>query len=200
MKTKTKTKHHIAGVDEAGRGPLAGPVVAAAVILDPKRPIEGLADSKLLSANRRQALYDIIIDQALCYAIAKASVIEIDRINILQASLLAMQRALSQLDIKPHTALIDGIHSPQFDCKIETIIKGDQKIAAISAASILAKVYRDREMQRLDRQYPGYGLAQNKGYPTKSHVASLQRLGASKIHRKTYAPVRAVIATMMETD
>ncbi len=200
MNTKTKHKHHIAGVDEAGRGPLAGPVVAAAVILDPKRPIKGLADSKLLSASKREALYDIIIDQALCYAIAKASVVEIDRINILQASLLAMQRALNQLTIKPHTALIDGIHYPQFDCRIETIIKGDQKIAAISAASILAKVHRDREMQRLDKLYPGYDLAQNKGYPTKSHVASLQQLGATKIHRKSYAPVRAVIAATMEMD
>jgi ribonuclease HII len=181
----------IAGVDEAGRGPLAGPVIAAAVILDPQWTIDGITDSKLLSENMRHNLDLEIRKHALAWAIARADVEEIDRINILQASLLAMKRAIEALAIRPRLALIDGNRCPQLDgCRVEAIIKGDQKVMAIGAASILAKVARDREMVELDARYPGYGFASHKGYPTKAHISALNTLGISPIHRRSYAPVR----------
>lgn len=183
----------IAGVDEVGRGPLAGPVVAAAVILDPERPIAGLADSKQLSEKRREALSEQILEQALAWHIARAEVEEIDRINILQASLLAMQRAVQALDPQAELALIDGNRCPVLACPAQAVVKGDSRVAAISAASIIAKVARDREMVALDREYPGYGLARHKGYPSPQHLEALQALGITPIHRRTYAPVRRVL-------
>ena len=183
----------VAGVDEAGRGPLAGPVVAGAVILDPENPIAGLDDSKRLSASRRERLFDEIQEKALAWAVASASVAEIDNINILQATMLAMARAVNALQPTAEHALIDGNRCPELSCPAQAIVRGDSKVAAISAASILAKVTRDREMQALDVMYPGYGLAQHKGYPSKAHVAALERLGASPIHRRSYAPVRKVL-------
>lgn len=184
----------VAGVDEVGRGPLAGDVVAAAVILDPKHPIVGLADSKKLSEKKREQLFDEIKKYALAYSVHRASVEEIDRINILQASLLAMKRAVLSLGVTPDFALIDGNKTPTgLPCNTATVIKGDSRVRAISAASILAKVTRDREMQTLDYVYPGYGLAQHKGYPTAAHLSALKILGASKIHRKSFKPVRDVL-------
>ena len=183
----------IAGVDEAGRGPLAGPVIAGAVILDPDNPIEGLRDSKRLSASRRDALYDAIRERALAWSIGRAEVEEIDRINILQATMLAMQRAVEALEPFAEHALIDGNRCPDLSCTSQAIIKGDSKVPAISAASIIAKVTRDREMLDLDVRYPGYGLAQHKGYPSKAHIEALASLGVSPIHRRTYAPVRKII-------
>ena len=183
----------VAGVDEAGRGPLAGPVIAGAVILDPDNPVNGLRDSKRLSAARREALYDEIRDTALAWAVGRADVEEIDRINILQASLLAMQRAVVALQPAAEYALIDGNRCPDLPCAAQAIVKGDSLVAAISAASIMAKVTRDREMIELDAKYPGYGLAQHKGYPSKTHVEALQRLGVLPVHRRSYAPVRRVI-------
>lgn len=180
----------IAGVDEAGRGPLAGPVIAAAVILNPEKPIKGVADSKKLSAKKRDALFDVIQSEAIAYAIGRADVDEIDQLNILQASLLAMQRAVDELSIKPAAALIDGNRCPQLCCPSTAIIKGDDSVPAIGAASILAKVSRDREMLIYDKKYPGYGFAQHKGYGTKKHLMALQRLGVTDIHRKSFAPVR----------
>ena len=183
----------VCGVDEVGRGPLAGPVVAAAVILDPGRPIAGLNDSKKLSERRREALFDEITSLALCWALGRAEVEEIDEINILQASLLAMQRAVSALDIAPRQALVDGNRLPRLECPARAIVGGDASEPCISAASIIAKVSRDREMLVLDRSYPGYGLAQHKGYPTKAHMAALQTLGVTSIHRRSFAPVRRLI-------
>ena len=183
----------VAGVDEAGRGPLAGPVVAGAVILDPENPIDGLDDSKRLSASRRERLYDEIQEKALAWSVASATVEEIDTINILQATMLAMQRAVNGLLPAAEHALIDGNRCPELSCPARAIVKGDSKVAAISAASILAKVTRDREMQALDLKYPGYGLAQHKGYPSKAHIAALELLGASPVHRRSYAPVRKVL-------
>jgi len=183
----------LAGVDEVGRGPLAGPVVAAAVILDPARPIAGLKDSKQLSERRREALAGEIRDTALAWALGRAEVEEIDAVNILQASLLAMQRAVAGLALAPQLVLVDGNHCPRFACAAQAVVKGDSLVPAISAASILAKVSRDREMQELDAHYPGYGLAQHKGYPSKAHLAALQTLGASPVHRRSYAPVRRVL-------
>ncbi|MGE3482274.1 MAG: ribonuclease HII [Gammaproteobacteria bacterium] len=183
----------VAGVDEAGRGPLAGPVVAAAVILDPNRPIAGVNDSKLLSAPRRLRLEAAIQAQALAWALGRAEVEEIDRLNILQATLLAMQRAVAALDPAPRRALVDGDRCPRLACPAQAIVKGDQKVAAIAAASILAKVARDREMEALDALYPGYGLARHKGYPTRDHVEALQRLGVTPIHRRSFAPVRDLL-------
>lgn len=185
----------VAGVDEVGRGPLCGAVVAAAVILDPLRPIEGLADSKKLTEARREQLYDIICERALAWSLGRAEVEEIDRINILQASMLAMQRAVAGLRPAPTHALIDGNRCPKLSCTAEAVIKGDSKIAAISAASIIAKVSRDREMVELDRRYPGYGIAVHKGYPTAAHLEALARLGASPIHRRSFGPVRAILET-----
>jgi len=183
----------VAGVDEAGRGPLAGPVVAGAVILDPYRPIEGLQDSKRLTAARREVLYVEIQEKALAWAVASADVGEIDRINILQATMLAMQRAVEALQPTAQYALIDGNRCPVLACPAQAIVKGDSRVAAISAASIMAKVTRDREMLSLDLQYPGYGLAQHKGYPSKAHIEALENLGVTPIHRLTYAPVRRVM-------
>lgn len=183
----------IAGVDEVGRGPLAGPVVAAAVILDPERPIAGLADSKQLTEKRREALSEIILEKALAWCIARAEVEEIDRINILQASLLAMQRAVLALNPMAELALIDGNRCPELPCPAQAVVKGDSLVAAISAASIIAKVARDREMMELDREYPGYGLARHKGYPSRQHLEALQSLGVTPIHRRSYAPVRRLL-------
>ncbi len=183
----------LAGVDEVGRGPLAGPVVAAAVILDPARPIAGLADSKALTEKRRAALSIVIREKALAWALGRAEVEEIDALNILQASLLAMQRAVAALSIVPEYAVVDGNRLPRLLCPALAIIKGDQTVAAISAASIIAKVARDSEMIMLDAHYPGYGLALHKGYPTKAHVLALDVLGVSVIHRRTFGPVRKLL-------
>jgi ribonuclease HII len=180
----------IAGVDEVGRGPLAGPVVAAAVILDPARPIDGLADSKALSEPKREALSILIRERAIAWAVGRAEIEEIDTINILQASLLAMRRAILALRPQPEFALVDGNRCPVLPCPSEAIIKGDATVAAISAASILAKVSRDREMVGLDEQYPGYGFASHKGYPTPEHLSALARLGITPIHRRSFGPVK----------
>jgi len=180
----------VAGVDEVGRGPLAGPVVAAAVILDPENPIDGLADSKKLTEKRRESLALEIKEKALAWSICRAEVEEIDQINILQASLLAMKRSVESLSQQPELALIDGNHCPELDCAMEAIIKGDSKEPAISAASILAKVARDNEMVEMEEKYPGYGFAKHKGYPTKQHREAIIKLGITEIHRKSYAPVQ----------
>ena len=180
----------VAGVDEVGRGPLAGPVVAAAVILDPDKPIEGLADSKKLTEKRRESLALEIKEKALAWSICRAEVEEIDQINILQASLLAMKRSVESLSHQPELALIDGNYCPKLDCAMEAIIKGDSKEPAISAASILAKVARDNEMVEMEEKYPGYGFAKHKGYPTKQHREAIIKLGITEIHRKSYAPVQ----------
>lgn len=179
----------IAGVDEVGRGPLAGHVVAAAVILEPRHRIKGLADSKLLCADRREELYTLIMARAVAAATGQASVDEIDTLNILHASLLAMQRAVTALQHKPGFIYVDGNRCPQWDYRSEAVVQGDGKIAAIAAASIVAKVTRDREMQELDRLYPGYGLAQHKGYGTPAHLQALQSLGPCPIHRRSFRPV-----------
>jgi len=184
----------VAGVDEAGRGPLAGPVVAGAVILDPQNPIDGLKDSKRLTALRRDVLYAEIQEKALAWAVGRADVGEIDRLNILQATMLAMQRAVAALQPAAEYALIDGNRCPELACPAEAIVRGDSRVAAISAASIMAKVTRDREMLLLDVMYPGYGLAQHKGYPSKAHILALENLGASPVHRRSYAPVRRIMA------
>lgn len=183
----------VAGVDEVGRGPLAGAVVAAAVILDPEQPIEGLADSKKLSEKKREALAVEIRAKAKAWALGRAEVEEIDDINILHASLLAMRRAVLALEIQPGHALIDGNRCPELPCTAEAIVKGDSKEAAISAASILAKVARDNEMVALDAVYPGYGLARHKGYPSQQHLQALAELGATPIHRRSFGPVRRAL-------
>lgn len=188
------TGQRLAGVDEVGRGPLAGDVVAAAVILDPRKPIQGLRDSKALTEARRELLYDEICTHALSWCVARATVKEIDQINILQASLLAMTRAVQGLDIVPEHVLVDGNRLPVWEFSAEAVIQGDGRHPAISAASILAKVTRDREMVLLDKEYPGYGFAGNKGYPTKSHLAALEALGATPIHRTSFGPVRERLA------
>lgn len=179
------------GVDEAGRGPLAGPVVAAAVILDPARPIAGLRDSKKLSEKKRDALAQQIREQALAYAIAECSVEEVDELNILQASMLAMQRAVEQLAIRPVLALVDGNHRPMLPMQVEAIVKGDDKIEAISAASILAKTARDAAMVAMHERYPQYAFDQHKGYGTALHLARLAEFGPCPLHRRTFAPVAA---------
>lgn len=184
-----KQERLIAGVDEAGRGPLAGPVIAAAVILHPKRPIKGLADSKQLTKKQREKLFLDIRKNALAWSVARGRVSEIDSINILQATLLAMQRAVTGLKILPHLALIDGNKAPQLLCETKTIIQGDALEPAISAASIVAKVLRDRIMCLLDRKYPGYGFAKHKGYGTAEHLRALQELGVCRVHRRSFAPV-----------
>jgi ribonuclease HII len=183
----------IAGVDEVGRGPLAGDVVAAAVILDPARPLSGLRDSKKLSAARREQLAVQIRQQALAWSVARATVAEIDELNILQASLLAMHRAVRALEPQPVYVLVDGNRLPRWDYASEPVVKGDDRVAAIAAASILAKVQRDAELLELDRQYPGYGFARHKGYPTAAHLAALRELGASAVHRRSFAPVKALL-------
>ena len=186
--------HLLAGVDEVGRGPLAGDVVAAAVILDPSAPIDGLNDSKKLTEKRRERLFGEIKEKALSWAIGRASVAEIDELNILHASMLAMKRAVEDLPITPEYALIDGNRCPEINIRSESVVKGDSRVAAISAASILAKVTRDREMVLLDQQYPGYGLAGHKGYPTPAHLNALKEKGVTIIHRKSFRPVRECIA------
>jgi ribonuclease HII len=186
----------VCGVDEAGRGPLAGGVYAAAVILDPLRPIAGLADSKTLSERQRETLATAIRRDALAWAIASASVEEIDRINILQASLLAMKRAIESLQLIPHQVLVDGLHCPKIAIPSQAIVKGDSKVQAIAAASILAKTARDAEMRRLHAIYPQYDFAKHKGYPTANHLQRLAEHGVSPVHRRSYAPVRKILCHM----
>lgn len=183
----------VCGVDEAGRGPLAGPVFAAAVILEDPPPLSGLADSKKLSARRREQLAGEIRNCAVCWAVASATVEEIDTLNILQASLLAMQRAVLQLSTPPAQILVDGLYCPQVAMPARAIVKGDAIVPAISAASILAKVARDAVMLELHEAFPGYGFDRHKGYGTALHMAALQRLGPTPAHRRSFAPVRAVI-------
>ena len=183
----------IAGVDEAGRGPLAGSVVAAAVILPEGHGIEGLTDSKKLTEKKREALFELIKARASSFAICEASVAEIDEINILQASLLAMRRAVLALDLVPTQVLVDGNKTPDVPYPVRAIVKGDLTEESISAASILAKVTRDRQMLALDEQYPGYGFKQHKGYPTKAHIDALRVHGVSAVHRRTFGPVKALL-------
>jgi ribonuclease HII len=179
----------VCGIDEAGRGPLAGPVVAAAVILDPERPIAGLNDSKKLSEKKRDALAEIIRERALAWAVAEATVEEIDRLNILQATMLAMQRAVAALQVRAESALVDGNRCPRLDIPCEAVVKGDGKIASIAAASILAKTVRDAGMLVLHAQYPQYGFDRHMGYPTAAHFAALEAHGASPVHRRSFGPV-----------
>ncbi len=184
---------YIAGVDEAGRGPLVGAVVAAAVILDDEQPIEGLNDSKKLSEKKREALAVEIKARAKAWAVASVEADEIDRINILQASLLAMKQAVERLSVFPDIALVDGNKKPDLACEVEAIVKGDARVAAIAAASILAKVERDRQMLELHQQYPQYEFERHKGYPTKVHMALLQQHGPCEQHRRSFAPVRRLL-------
>jgi ribonuclease HII len=181
----------VAGVDEAGRGPLAGPVVAACVVLDPARPIAGLADSKKLSPQRRTLLAVQIRDRALAWAVASASPSEIDEHNILRATLLAMARAVEGLGVRPDEILVDGLHCPPVSCRARAVVKGDATVPSISAASILAKTDRDAMMDELHEQFPGYGFDRHRGYPTPEHVEALRRLGPTAVHRRSFAPVRA---------
>jgi ribonuclease HII len=183
----------ICGVDEAGRGPIAGPVFAAAVLLERRRPIAGLTDSKLLSAPRREALAELVRRRARAWAVASASVEEIDRINILQATLLAMRSAVEGLSVAPDEAWVDGDHCPALACAARAVVGGDRSVAQISAASILAKTARDAEMLRLHDQFPLYGLDQHKGYPTPAHLERLAQYGACPIHRRSFAPVQKVL-------
>lgn len=185
----------ICGVDEAGRGPIAGPVYAAAVVLSDDRAIAGLKDSKLLSAARREALARRIREEARAWAVASATVEEIDRLNILAATLLAMRRAVEALGVVPHEAWVDGDRCPELPCRARTIVGGDRSVARISAASILAKTERDAEMLRLHREFPEYGLDEHKGYPTPAHLERLARYGASPVHRRSFAPVRRALGT-----
>jgi ribonuclease HII len=187
---------HVAGVDEAGRGPLAGPVVAAAVILDPERPVDGLADSKALSPQRRSELAARLRERSLAWAIGWADAGEIDTVNILQASLIAMRRAVEALAVAPSHDIVDGnrcpdLHGLPFECSVEAVVRGDALVASVSAASILAKVARDEHMRDLDARYPGYGFAGHKGYPTAAHLAALRQLGPSPVHRLSFAPVQS---------
>ena len=184
----------VAGVDEAGRGPLAGPVVAAAVILDDLKPIPGLVDSKTLSARQRERLSEAIHARALCFSVAHASVEEIDQLNILQATLLAMRRAVMGLRLKPHKVLVDGNRLPTLDIMAEAVVQGDRKVPAISAASILAKVARDRWCLEIDAEYPAYGFAAHKGYGTAQHLLALQTHGATPWHRRSFSPVARVLS------
>lgn len=186
--------HRIAGVDEVGRGPLVGAVVTAAVILDPNKPIVGLTDSKKLTEKKRDALFDVIKENALAWHIGRAEVDEIDRLNILHATMLAMQRAVAGLPIRPDFVLVDGNRCPDFDgIASQAVVKGDLHVAEISAASILAKVTRDREMQALHEQFPEYGLAQHKGYPTAAHLAAIEQYGVNAHYRTSFAPVKRIL-------
>lgn len=182
----------IAGVDEAGRGPLAGPVIAAAVIFRPGKIIAGVANSKKLTFKKREILYEKIINECLSYGVGRAEVAEIDRLNILQASLLAMQRAVAKLTVKPDKVLVDGNQCPQLLCETEAIVQGDDSVPVISAASIIAKVLRDREMDLYEQQFPGYGFAEHKGYATAEHFSAIYRLGITPIHRRSFEPVRQI--------
>ena len=188
----------IAGVDEAGRGPLAGPVTAAAVILDPARPIAGLADSKKLSPARRERLAEEIRAKSLAWALGRADIAEIDRLNILQAALLAMQRAVAALSVAPDKVLVDGNRCPKLVCPCAAIVKGDASVPAISAASILAKVARDAELRELHDRYPQYDFTRHKGYPTAAHLDALRRHGPCPEHRRSFAPVAALLQTVTE--
>lgn len=191
--TRDYTGWRLAGVDEVGRGPLIGAVVTAAVILDPARPIAGLADSKKLSEKRRDALYEEILDKAAAWSVGRCEPDEIDRHNIYQATMIAMTRAVDGLAIAPEYVLVDGNRCPKWRWPSEPVVKGDGRVAAISAASIIAKVTRDREMAELEARYPGYGLARHKGYPTPDHLEALYRLGATPLHRRSFRPVREAI-------
>lgn len=190
----SKNGWYLAGVDEVGRGPLVGAVVAAAVVLDPNKPIEGLMDSKKLSEKKRERLYNEILEKAIGVAVGRAEAEEIDKINILQASLLAMKRAVEGLECAVDHVVVDGNHCPSLTVSVEAVIKGDMTIPAISAASIVAKVTRDREMLELDKVFPDYGFKAHKGYPTKAHMAALATLGPLAQHRKTFAPVARLLA------
>jgi len=192
----SKKPHLIAGVDEAGRGPLAGAVVAAAVILNPKKPIAGLLDSKLLDEQQREDLDKLIRKQALAYCVAEASVQEIDNLNILHASMLAMQRAIDGLGMEPNLVLVDGNRCPEMPYPCQAIVKGDQRVQAISAASIIAKVARDKQMVELHKHHPEFGFDRHKGYPTPQHRAAIMQFGVTPLHRQSFAPVkRALMAT-----
>ena len=184
-----KNIKYLAGVAEVGRGPLAGDVVTAAVILPAKHSIQGLADSKALTAHQRESLYKEIVEQALCYSVGRASVAEIDQYNILQSTMMAMRRAVIGLATKPDFVAVDGNRVPQWEYPSEAVVKGDGRVEVISAASIIAKVVRDREMVEFEQKYPGYGFAKNKGYGTAQHMEALKRLGATAIHRRSFAPV-----------
>ena len=186
----------ICGIDEAGRGPLAGTVVAAAVILDPLQPIAGLNDSKKLSEKKRLLLADLIRQRAVAWSVASASVEEIDRLNILQATFLAMQRAVAGLSVRPEGAMVDGNRCPKLDMPCEAVVKGDGKIASIAAASILAKTVRDAEMLALHEQYPLYGFDRHMGYPTAAHFEALRTHGASPVHRRSFGPVAAQLSLL----
>lgn len=186
----------LAGVDEVGRGPLIGDVVTAAVILDPNRPIEGLADSKKLTEKRRLRLYDEIVEKAASWSLGRCEPAEIDQLNIYQATMLAMKRAVDGLSIQPEYVLVDGNRCPKWTWPSEPVVKGDSRVAAISAASIIAKVTRDREMAALDQKYPGFGLAQHKGYPTPVHLEALARMGVTPEHRRSFRPVQEAIETV----
>ncbi|MBZ2167595.1 ribonuclease HII [Marinobacter sp. F4216] len=185
--------HLLAGVDEVGRGPLIGAVVTAAVILDPEKPIAGLADSKKLTETRRLALFDEIIEHALAWSLGRCEAHEIDQYNIYQATMIAMERAVEGLSVQPEYVLVDGNRVPRWRWPSEPVVKGDSRVEAISAASILAKVVRDREMEALDLEYPGYGIAKHKGYPTPVHMEALMTLGATPEHRKSFRPVQEAI-------
>ena len=190
----------VAGVDEVGIGPLAGPVVAAAVILRRCCRIDGLGDSKTLTAKRRETLVDVIKQNAIAWALGRAEVEEIDRLNVLRAGLLAMERAVAALTVAPTHVWVDGLHAPAVSCPVRTIVRGDATVPAISAASILAKVARDAEMCELDARYPGYAFAVHKGYSTAAHFAALRRLGPCPIHRRSFEPVRQALAEVSATE
>ena len=189
----------LAGVDEVGRGPLAGDVVTAAVILPAGHTINGLADSKVLTAHQRKSLFKDIIEQAICYSVARATVEEIDRYNILQSTMMAMRRAVKSLSVQPDYVAVDGNRLPQWEYAGEAVVKGDGRVEVISAASIIAKVVRDEEMVDLDKQYPGYGFSKNKGYGTAQHLEALKRLGATPIHRRTFSPVSDYLKPEQQT-
>lgn len=186
----------LAGVDEVGRGPLAGDVVTAAVILDPSKPIDGLADSKKLSPKRREMLFHEIREKALCWYVGRCSVEEIDQINILQATMKAMQRAVKGLSIQPEFVLVDGNRIPDWEYPAKAIVKGDARVPAISAASILAKVTRDTEMCALDKKYSGYGFCKHKGYGTRQHMEALRLLGPTPVHRTSFEPIKSMLRSM----
>jgi ribonuclease HII len=197
---KSKSIRYVAGVDEVGIGPLAGPVLACAVILDPAQPIEGLADSKSISEKRRQALAEEIQQRALSVSIGRASVEEIDQLNVLQASHLAMRRALAGLSLEPDHVLVDGNKVPEMDYSAEAIVQGDKTVDSISAASIVAKVTRDEELVALAQDYPGYGFESHKGYPTAQHRRALRTMGPCPAHRRSYAPVQVALARTVSRD
>ena len=199
VRQSARPVHLIAGVDEVGRGPLAGPVVAAAVILNPKKPIAGLLDSKLLDESQRDKLDKLIRRHALAFCICEASVEEIDTINILHASMLAMQRAVQGLDTSPHLALIDGNRCPSLDCPSQSVVKGDQLVQSISAASIIAKVARDRMMVELHDKHPEFGFNRHKGYPTPQHRLAIAQHGVTALHRRSFAPVRDALRLQADT-